>query len=116
MHPIKHSNILIMHPTRTLHRILDAFHNPLRFFARILRMVKYGSLSANAYRLQNFFNSEIIVLDDRIRHLQYTRRRTVIVLQQNCLRALMELVKFKNAVDIGATPSVNCLIRVANHE
>ena len=121
MHPVQHRDILVMHATRSplygiLHRILYAFHNPASLFASVLRMVKYRRLATRPHRLQDLFNSILVVLDDRIRHLQNARSRAVIVLQQNRLCTLMELVKFQNAVDIGATPTVNGLIRITYHK
>ena len=51
MHTVQNRNILVMHTTRAifhriLYRILNALHNPFRFFASVLRMVKHRRLSA----------------------------------------------------------------------
>ena len=121
MHTVQNRNILVMYATSTifhriLYRILDALHNPFRFFARVLRMVKHRRLAAGTNRPQDLLDSVLVILDDRIRHLQNARRRAVIVLQQNRLCAFMELVKFQNAIDIGTAPAINRLVRVAHHK
>ena len=121
MHTVQNRDILVMHTTRAifhriLHSILDAFYNPFRFFASVLRMVKHWRLATRTNRLQNLLDSVLVILDDRIRHLQNARRRAVIVLQQNRLRAFMELVKFQNAIDIGTAPTINRLVRIAHHK
>ena len=99
-----------------LHGILDLFNNPFGLFAGVLGVVKDWRLAAYTFGPQDFFNSELVVLDDRIRHLQNARRGAVIVLQQNRLGVFVGLVKFQNAIDIGTAPAVNGLVRVTHHK
>ena len=121
MHTVKYSNILVMHTARAifhgiLHGILDAFHNPFCFFASVLCMVKDRRFPANTHRPKHLFDSKLVVLDNRIRHLQNARRRAVIVLQQNRFGSLMRFIKFKNTIDIGAAPAINRLVRIPHHK
>ena len=79
-------------------------------------MVKDGRLAADTLWPQDFLDSELVVLDNRIRHLQNAGGGTIIVLQQNRLGVFVGLIKFQNAVDIGSAPTVNGLVRVAHHK
>ena len=114
MHAVKHRDILVM--GCALHGILDLFYNPFGLFPCVLGVVKNRRLAADTLWPQDLFDSELIVLDDCIRYLQNARRGTIIVLQQNRLGIFMRLVKFQNAVDIGAAPAVNSLVRVTHHK
>ena len=116
VHAVKYRDILVMHAACALHGILDLFHNPLSFFAGVLGMVKDRRLAANPLWPQDLLDSKLIVLDDGIRHLQDAGCGAVIVLQQNGLGIFVSLVEFQNAVDIGAAPTVNSLVRITHHK
>ena len=114
MRAIKHRHVTIRHSR--LMQLLSAFRNPRRFFFGRFRMVPHRGAMNVALCLEPFGNALLVFLDERIRHTEYFRRAAIILGHKNGLATLVRIGEIEQVPNVGATPCINRLIRVAHDE